>query len=127
METITEDYVSFETAKLLKEKGFDKNLQYYYDTDGILVRCCNGEYFSNKKSNSFIAPTLQMAMKWLVQEYRFYVNVAPSVEGYYWTDKWHSYVEMLNKRYPFGKFVGTFNSPEQASEEAIKYCLKNLI
>ena len=28
---ITEDYVSFETAKLLKEKGFDEPCQYFYD------------------------------------------------------------------------------------------------
>ncbi len=27
---ITEDYVSFETAKLLKEKGFDDECQKYY-------------------------------------------------------------------------------------------------
>jgi len=29
---ITEDYVSFETAKLLKEKGFDEYCGYYDQT-----------------------------------------------------------------------------------------------
>ena len=32
---ITEDYVSFETAKLLKEKGFDTDSHYYYDKEGV--------------------------------------------------------------------------------------------
>ena len=31
---ITEDYVSFETAKLLKEKGFDEPCVYVYRHDG---------------------------------------------------------------------------------------------
>ena len=31
---ITEDYVSFETAKLLKEKGFDKNTPCKYAGKG---------------------------------------------------------------------------------------------
>ena len=35
---VTEDYVSFDTAKLLKEKGFEcVNLHYYYDEDGDLL------------------------------------------------------------------------------------------
>ena len=34
---ITEDYVSFETAKLLKEKGFDDEYtNAFYDKSGIL-------------------------------------------------------------------------------------------
>jgi len=39
----------------------------------------------------------------------------------------YSYDENLEKRYPFGRFIGTFNSHEQACEAAIKYCLQNLI
>ena len=127
MATISEDYVSFETAKLLKEKGFPQStFRCHYIIDGNVHyksfenRCGFGDY-------DIIAPTLQMAMKWLVQEYKLYVNVVPSVEGYYWAEKWHSYVENLNKRYPFGTFISTFNSREEACEAAIKYCLEKLI
>ena len=35
MATITEDYVSFEVAKLLKEKGFDKFNTYGWDEEAI--------------------------------------------------------------------------------------------
>ena len=138
MATISEDYVSFETAKLLKEKGFDCRCacinhprcgmsligHMINNTDLQLTR----EYeLCIAKENFLTIPTIQMVVKWLVQKYRLYVNVVPSVEGYYWTEKWHSYVEDLNKRYPFGRFINTFNSPEEAYEATIKYCLEHLI
>ena len=127
---IEEEYVSFETAKLLKEKGFNEKVICYYDDGGSLnlnkfveFQCCNQGY----GSGVFAAPTLQMVCKWLLEAHKLFVNVCPSVEGYYWTEKWHSYVDNLEKRYPFGKFIGTFNTHEQACEAAIKYCLENLI
>ena len=116
---IEEDYVSFEIAKLLRKKGFNEYCYKSYDT--------NGELCSNFPQNCVLAPTFQMVMKWLLLEYKFYVNVVPSVERYYWTGKWHSYVESLKKRYPFEKFIATVESPEEACEAAIKYCLENLI
>ena len=39
---ITEDYVSFETAKLLKENGFDSECDYLY-VDGDIVRAQGGK------------------------------------------------------------------------------------
>jgi hypothetical protein len=70
MATIEEDYVSFETAKLLKEKGFDEDCWCWYEDDGYF-RESNDDY--GFQSNSchmdydFIcsAPTQAMAMKWL--------------------------------------------------------------
>lgn len=124
---ITEDYVSFETAKLLKEKGFNECCYGYYYEPKHLSHNTFDITNSELEEDSCSAPTLQMAMKWLREVHKLYVNVCPSVEGYYWTEKWHSYVENLEKRYPFGRFIGTFNSHEQACEAAIKYCLQNLI
>ena len=69
---ITEDYVSFETAKLLKEKGFDESTSMVYMSYGDL--CKLNRYDSIRNSNynditknyfEYTAPTLQMAMKWL--------------------------------------------------------------
>ena len=66
---ITEDYVSFETAKLLKEKGFDSECHSHYYAchrpDGS-VQYHIAEIYSLKSLKDFyLAPTLQMAMKWL--------------------------------------------------------------
>ena len=64
---ITEDYVSFETAKLLKENGFDEltplsySLQYGYESN---IPC------NNSIDTDFVSRiTIQMAMKWLEEKY----------------------------------------------------------
>ena len=62
---ITEDYVSFKTAKLLKEKGFDEECWYWYEEDGYF-KDSNDDYGfqsnSDHISDDFIcsAPTLQI-------------------------------------------------------------------
>lgn len=77
---IREDHVSFEAAKLLKEKGFDGTTNcYYFDdsnkrtllyspfkenyNDGITNK--EFEISSNINSIRISAPTLAMVMKWL--------------------------------------------------------------
>lgn len=62
MVTITEDYVSFEIAKLLKEKGFDEECSRWYvanePQEGVVEKGFGeNQFYIN-------APTHQMAMKW---------------------------------------------------------------
>ena len=65
---ITEDYVSFETAKLLKEKGFEERIRSWYDNNGVFHE--EGCRMSNSDClpPTVMAPTLQMVMKWLREE-----------------------------------------------------------
>ena len=72
---ITEDFVSFETAKLLKEKGFDEKVDTLYKMDAEFLKSTlcinyNDAKFAlldmhNIPENTVSAPTLQMVMKWL--------------------------------------------------------------
>ena len=62
---ITEDYCSFEVAKLLKEKGFDYKGFDYIDFEGEVIRQDR--------------PTHQMAMKWL-REKGFHINAPISYD-----------------------------------------------
>ena len=77
---IKEAYVSFEVAKLLKEKGFDEKCQKVYLDNGKLMWFTNfmeGESFGdnadintainydNSITSAYLCPTHQMAMKWL--------------------------------------------------------------
>lgn len=74
---ITEDYVSFEVAKLLKEKGFDWPCHATYDTAVTGGKPKFSEYevlnffpygmknTDDKYGMVISAPTLQMTMKWL--------------------------------------------------------------
>lgn len=128
---MNEDYVSFETAKLLKEKGFNE----------IKCNTCykwNGNFCNNRRSMSGIdneicyqAPTLQMAMKWLRKWYNLHCDV-----GYDFRLGWHIRITSLKevvqdhdtemKTYLPNK-ASNYPSYEDACEEAIRYCLENLI
>lgn len=74
---IKEDYVSFETAKLLKDKGFDEYVtRSYFENDGIYAPCDPSEV---KRKDVIAIPTLQMAMKWLREMYELYIVIRPYV------------------------------------------------
>ena len=117
MATITEDYVSFETAKLLKEKGFNyPTLHYYYDKDGDLVF----SYNIGAGKNEFVAPTLQMAMKWLREVHNLALNVC------YLLGMW-SYSVYRTDVSSSGFNSEDFDTYEEACEAGIRHCLENLI
>lgn len=124
---ITEDYVSFEVAKLLKEKGFNERICHYYDEDGFL-HCDTGLYFCNslELSNDISAPTLQMARKWLREVYGYVIVVEPGLSGgkYVWTYK----VILCRTRTILLQHEDNVGSStyEEAVEVALKHCL-NLI
>jgi len=141
---ITEDYVSFETAKLLKEKGFDHIcLMWYIDSPNTISEKTgkpippyftsltdeDGNYYYNTEREAFeySAPTLQMAMKWLRENYSLHVNICPAVENGEFTEYYHCYVDNLKQKYPFGQFICDSPTYEEGCESAIKYCLENLI
>lgn len=66
---ITENYVSFEIAKLLKEKGFDEGCSFVVNatSKGVMPvswPTTNSE-IEDDNADLIALPTLQMAMKWL--------------------------------------------------------------
>ena len=129
---ITEDYVSFETAKLLKEKGFNEDSWFHYDADGGIVM----RGYRLNMPEDIPAWTLQMAMKWLRKVHHWHIFVVPKWEDVeYMPGEWeeelvgYQYVIVpvgdanMKKEYP----AITALTPESACEAAIKYCLENLI
>lgn len=130
---ITEDYVNFETAKLLKEKGFDLPCHATYDTavTGGKPKFSEYEVLSyfpygmknsdDKYSMVISAPTLQMAMKWLREVYGLFIRITEDITGNVF--EWSVY----QKNYGCKASTYVEDSYEQACETAIKYCLENLI
>jgi len=133
---ITEDYVSFETAKLLKEKGFDENTPVnYFIGDDKPRGCVIGEMIHHRKleedTHLIACPTLQMAMKWLRDEKHYYIQVmldgwaCGGHMGYYVViQKTDSDFNMMLQDVVDEVFYQTY---EEACEAAIKYCLEILI
>lgn len=121
---IQEDYVSFETAKLLKEKGFDEECYTCYVIDEI-------QHYDYKSRNSELitgiisAPTLQMAMKWLREIHNRYVEIC--------MDKAHNFKDIVFRPTIYDNDLDclwesdNFSTYEQACEAAIKHCLEHLI
>ena len=79
---MNEDYVSYEVAKLLKEKKFHWNCHVCYDPRSESKELLVQEGISNVcYSVVYAAPTLYMAQKWLRKEKGIYVWVEPVVGG----------------------------------------------
>ena len=140
---ITEDYVSFETAKLLKEKGFDwEESPFYSEQDRDEWRQNNNYTIPNTSYNpdlpfdsetiTLIAPhvSLQMAMKWLIDKHDLFIFISPwlipkdGVVQYYYA------IRNINDT-DFETIANStsteFDSPEKTYDAAIKYCIENLI
>ena len=138
-----EDYVSFEIAKLLKEKGFDwTESPFYSEQDRDEWRQNNNYTIPNTSYNpdlpfdsetiTLIAPhvSLQMAMKWLREVHNCHICVQALIT----TDGLEGYCPFYTKiggvfmwENPLGEDYATSPTYEEALEAAIKYCLENLI
>lgn len=122
---ITEDYVSFEIAELLKEKGFDADITTYRDAfiqhGNIVIRL--QECLSKKRIKT---PTLQMVMKWLREEKG--VAVIPTLNSVLDNEKflWDIKIVVAKTNNTYGQ-GWIYEKQEEACEEAIKYCLAKLI
>lgn len=128
MATISEDYVSFETAKLLKEKGFDQNCATYY-LDGQVWRHYHGEVIPKGKQ-IYAAPTQAIAMKWLREVHELslrprYDEVEDEKERLWYV--WFFDILSMNPYKTLVEPEQGYSTYEQACEAAIKYCLEYLI
>ena len=135
---IKEAYVSFEVAKLLKEKGFTEECEYFYDwykeSESYHI-CSNGGTCNNEKyPDEYSMPTHQMAMAWLREEKNIFISICngnhckfdkniPSETVYYFFTITNSYGVYKEEEQCFDEF----KTYEEAIEAALKYCLKNLI
>ena len=140
---ITEDYVSYETAKLLKEKGFDWcESPFYSEQDRDEWRQNNSYTVPNEEYDpdlpfdsetlTLVAPhvSIQMATKWLREIHNIFIDIMSRFSMNADKDICFSY--------SCKKLIGTYKSCyehsdgewwnyEDACEAAIKYCLENLI
>ena len=139
---ITEDYVNFETAKLLKEKGFDEEcFAYYYVMPHKTVIAYDKDFPKNSDLSLIYTnlefgslPTLQMAMKWLREEHNLHIIALPYAPidrpPYHPGEADVVYIGQIFKGIipidEVGRSIIKL-SPEEAYQVSIQYCLENLI
>lgn len=123
---ITEDYVSFETAKLLREKGFSSNdCHYFYDRSGKTYMY--GDY-SKDIHVCADKPTQQMVLKWLREEKNIISNIWWSNgDDTAWCSQYLGPVPSNPKLKDFFLIGEGYRTYEEACEEAIKYCLEKMV
>ncbi len=141
---IEEDYVSFELAKMLKEKGFDEYCSHFYRVDGE-HECCYRAKLPRLTNNDIIkhddwvnrvfactCPTLQMAQKWFREEKHLAINPSTyyrELEGHEFhnwgcnivnLDTWEVYCSSPLETFPADTY-------EEALEKAMKYALEKFV
>ena len=147
---ILDDYVSFDLAKLLKEKGFNEKCQKVYLYDGTLIDAPNfmegesfvdnddiehvAQYYNELDTHqhgtyAFLCPTINVARKWLKIVHK--IGIFPST--YTFTN-----ADMSEEYHPYGTAIVDLKTyklvteeifpketEEDAVEAAIKYYLLN--
>ena len=131
---ISEDYVSFEIAKLIKEKGFHSECHAYYTSyaNGHNEFHISEAYplcldFNNDGEDyETSVPTLQMTMKWLREVHKIFITISVRFSNNADDDINFSYLikdHNEHTEYDDGEFI----SYEDACEAAIEYSLTRLI
>ncbi len=121
---IQEAYVSFEIAKLLKEKGFNIPL----DSKNWL--CCMYDeneriYWGCYNKNWYFRVTHQIVIMWMRVVYHIFIEIHASIDH----GKYHFCYSILDKecKYIRRGFTDFDWNYEQTIEAALKYTLENLI
>ena len=125
-----EDFVTFEIAKKLKEKGFSlEKTEIYgkFDSDGLFHPQLYFNYIETMDCDEIIAPTISQVLKWLRKEKKISIEVS-----IHCSLKWMCGIYGLNddmsdftQRDNDGFIL--YESYEQAVLSGIEYLLDNLI
>jgi hypothetical protein len=129
---IQEDYVSFEVAKLLKEKDFSVDCMHRWDSsfNGLefnisdIENDWNCNYLSKPYFTS--APSHALAIKWIRENFAIDISVHCDMEE----RNFYCYTITIVKQMTFCRLEfnkGNFKDSERATEAALLYTLKNII
>ena len=134
MKQIIEDYVSYEIAKLLKEKGFDEICSYIWGIPAINKGYVLQKWIITNRQiknsdlieGAYTAPSQSLALKWLREVHNLHITIKP-----YITEDGNMYLFEIYKleaeKFTLIKTKTGFEKSELANEAALKYTLENLI
>ena len=127
---IEESYVSFETAKLLKEAGFEANLKTRYveeeKDEWAFWESGTKRSDYNYFDDTIACPTQALAARWLREKHRIVVDVTfipPSVDG----DEWQYFIGEMDDMVWEGDFESSdrkYSTYEEAFEAGLQEAIK---
>ena len=122
--------VSFEIAKLLKEKGFNEEVKPFYNglkNNELIISDIIGT--SNNLPDWYPAPTIAEVVMWLYEKHNIWIYVDSHEFGKwcynYKFNRPHKLSSKITENGQFG--LDDYNTPTEAYENAIKFVLENLI
>ena len=127
---MTEEFVTLETAKLLKEKGFKEDVFTFYEVDCvegdmILSETCDESENFNEKNDCLSAPTQSLAQKWLRETKNIHICVYNCACGYgYEISKADNGTHITSSVYEGPNDGGKWDVYEDALEAGLQEALK---
>lgn len=132
MSMIKEDYVSFETAKLLKKNGFAPKYEigWFYNKHGVahFISDQDDKYWGHWDGD-IPCVTQALAMKWLREEHHLSIEISSCCNisnGEPIDIKWAARKVNLDMVAGSCYLIGRGDTYAEACDKAIQYCLNNL-
>lgn len=131
-------HVTFEIAKLLKEKGFNDGADYWYSVEGSLYHVnefnnCSG-YIPD---HSCDAPTISDVIDWIYEKHGIWILVDWMTRTKPYHSGFYSHLRGTSKRLNSDNLIvinntedlgyEIFHTPQEAYLAGIEYTLNNLI
>ena len=128
---IEEQYVSFETAKLAKEKGFDIPTRYGFSERRSLVRVDTSDNW-NQDKELYSRPTQSLLARWLRENYGLFIEITIDFMRLitednptkYYPMYYYKIINLKNSSYVNNRHE--YYSYEEAMEDGLQEALKLL-
>ena len=142
---MSEDFVTYELAVKLKEKGFKEQcIAYYWEKinehtpsfvvednmpeDGLSILDLLSNHNQAEWSPFIDAPTISQVLKWLRKDKKVFIEKSITTSGYYPTVYSNIDLTFENKTTYYQEYVGaTYKDYNKCVLEAIEYVIDNLI
>jgi len=136
---MTEQLISFETAKLAKEKGFDNGSDTFYAKNTVfkswdlyVIDDIGGRHYNSKNNSQYEAPTQSLLQKWLRDEHKLHILIHPDKMTEYNNGElfFNCSVKLNARDYEYALIlrhkskIAEYNTYEEALEEGLKQSLK---
>lgn len=127
---MTEEFVTLETAKLLKEKGFKEDVFTFYEVDCVEGDMILSETYDesenfNEKNDCLSAPSQSLAQKWLRETKNIHICVYNCACGYgYEISKADNGTHITSSVYEGPNDGGEWDIYEEALEAGLQEALK---
>lgn len=128
---MNEDFVPYELAVKLKEKGFNRPCCGYYHIgkgDDSFEACISSDFLNSLNEYRVGAPTISQVLKWLREAKNVFIEISITTSGYYSTVYSNIDLTLANKTTYYQEYVGATNEDyNNCVLEAIEYVLDNLL